>query len=189
MATADPGSSDQEVLDALAAFAAAKERDVIARALDAARERLRMDTAYVSTVTPEIQRVDRVAGASAPLGFVAGTTAPFAQTYCSRMLTGEIPNLIPDSRADPALRDLPFTATIGSYAGVPIRLADGRVHGTLCCASGEATTTTLGPDELHFLEVLATIVAAEIDRTEGSRSEAADRLLHRSSAPHPPPGP
>lgn len=189
MATAESGSTDQEVLDALAAFAAAKERDVIARALDAARDRLRMDTAYVSTVTSEIQRVDQVAGASAPLGFVAGTTAPIEETFCSRMLTGEIPNLIGDARANPVLRDLAFAATIGSYAGVPIRLADGRLHGTLCCASGEATTTTLGPDELHFLEVLATIVAAEIDRTEGSRVEAADRLLHRPPAPHPPPGP
>jgi GAF domain-containing protein len=175
----DPPPSDQEVLDALAAYAAAKQRDVIARALDAARERLSMDAAFVSTITTEIQRVDQLTGDSSALGFTTGTVVPIRETYCSRMIDGQLPSLVPDTAAEPCLEGLPLTATIGAYVGVPVRLSDGRIHGTLCCASGEPRTG-FGADELRFMEVLAGIVAVEIDRSEGSRAEAAERLLQRS---------
>jgi GAF domain-containing protein len=175
----DSPTDDAEILAALAAVAAARQRDVIVRALEAARERLHMDAAYVSTITPEVQRVDQVSGDTAALGFEAGTTLPLDETYCSRMLRGELPQLVPDTSAEPCVRDLAATANIGAYVGMPIKLADGRLHGTLCCASGEPRAT-FGPDELHFMEVLAGIVAGEIDRSVGSLAAATDRLSHRS---------
>ncbi|MEA2297289.1 MAG: hypothetical protein QOF77_225 [Solirubrobacteraceae bacterium] len=179
----DPApAADQEVLEALAAMTAARERDVVARALDAARERLGMDAAYLASITPESQRVDQVAGDSLPLGFEAGTALPLSETYCSRMLDGLIPNLVPDVAAEPALRGLAAAERVRAYAGVPVRLADGRLHGTLCCVAGEARSD-LGPRELHFMEVLATIVAAEIDRAEDDRATAALRLLGRPLDP------
>lgn len=180
----DLKASDQEVLDALAAVAAAQERDVIARALDAARERLQMDAAYVSTITTEFQRVDQVAGNATPMGFDVGTTLPLRETYCRQMLDGSLPNLVPDTAAEPGIAGLDVTARVGAYVGVPILLADGRLHGTLCAASCEARDA-FGPDELRFMEVLARIVAIEIDRSEGSRAKAADRLLHRPAAGPP----
>jgi GAF domain-containing protein len=182
MPVPDASAKDTEVLDALTAFAAAKQRDVIALALDAARDRLHMDAAYVSTITPEIQRVDQVAGDTSALGFTVGTTLPLEETYCSRMLTGELPQLVPDTAAEPCLANLAVTANIGAYVGIPIKLADGRLHGTLCCASGEPRNT-FGPDELHFMEVLAGIVAGEIDRTEGNLAQATDRLRHHPTDP------
>ncbi|MEA2299821.1 MAG: hypothetical protein QOE44_356 [Solirubrobacteraceae bacterium] len=179
MAAPESRPTDQDVLDALAAVAAARERDVITRALEAARERLAMDAAYVSSVTPETQRVDELVGVSAHMGFTVGTTLPLTETYCDLMLRGELPNLVPDTRVEPRVAHLSITDRVGAYIGVPIRLADGRLHGTLCCASGEARTG-FGDDEVHFMEVLAGIVATEIDRSEESRAEAADRLLDRS---------
>ncbi len=175
-------AADQEVLDALAAMAAAREREVIARALDAARQRLDMDAAFVSSVTPEIQSIDRVAGDTLPLGFDVGTTVPVTETYCTRMLAGLIPNLVPDAAAEPLLRGLAVAERVRAYAGVPIRLADGRLHGTLCCVSGEAKTN-LGPGELHFMQVLATIVATEIDQAAADRATSARRLLGRPPDP------
>jgi GAF domain-containing protein len=180
----DAPSSDQEVLDALAAFARAKERDVIVRALDAARERLRMDAAYVSTITSEVQRVDATSGDTRPLGFEVGTTLPLDETYCDRMLRGDLPRVVPDTAADPSLLKLTVSAKIGAYVGVPITLADGRLHGTLCCASA-AAHTALGADELRFMEVLAQIVGAEIDRSEGSRAAAVERMVHRHGEERP----
>jgi GAF domain-containing protein len=177
----DPEASDQEVLEALAAYAAARERDVIDRALEAARERLRMDAAYLSTITPDIQRVDRVAGDSSAMGFAAGTTLPLPETYCNQMLAGTLPNLVPDTSAEPGIAGLQVTTRVGAYVGVPIRLADGRLHGTLCAASAEPRPQ-FGREELRFMEVLAGILAGEIDRAEGSRAEAADRLLRRPAA-------
>ena len=181
MAIADPPPTDAEVLAALTAFAAAKERDVIARALDAARERLSMDAAFVSTITSEIQRVDEVVGDSKPLGFEKGTTLRLAETYCDKMLKGELASLVPDTSAEPILTSLAVTTNIGAYVGVPIKLADGRLHGTLCCASARPQAA-FGEAELRFMQVLATIVAGEIDRTEGSLARAADRLAHRPTA-------
>lgn len=178
VAPAEPDPTGQELLDALAAFAAAKERDLIARALDAARQRLHMDAAYVSTITPDLQRVDAVTGDTSPFGIGEGTTAPLAETYCSRMLSGELPNLVPDTALEPSVQGLAATAVVGAYAGVPIRLADGRLHGTLCCVSG-ATQPGLGADELRFMQVLAGIIATELDHTEKSRAESAARLLDR----------
>ncbi len=71
---------------------------------------------------------------------------------------------------------------IGAYIGVPVKLSDGRVHGSLCCASNEPRTG-LGEPELRFMHVLADIVAAQIERTHGS----IVRLSNRLSATQPSP--
>ena len=51
------------------------------------------------------------------------------------MLHGEVSRVIPDTRAEPVVQDLAATREIGAYIGIPVTLSDGRVHGTLCCAS------------------------------------------------------
>jgi GAF domain-containing protein len=151
-------------LDALERIAAAQEEDAIERALVAAHERLDMEVAYVTTVSAASQRVTELAGAPGPLGVTTGTEAPIEQTYCARMLRGELPNVVPDTRQEPAARDLAATARVGSYVGVPITLADGSVHGTLCCASSKPRLG-LGDEELAFMQVLAGSVARRIDQS------------------------
>jgi GAF domain-containing protein len=64
---------------------------------------------------------------------------------------------------------------IGSYIGVSVTLSDGRVHGSLCCASNEPRSD-LGEPELRFMRVLAEIVGARMDRVEGSMIRIAKRL-------------
>jgi GAF domain-containing protein len=83
------------------------------------------------------------------------------------MLKGEIPNLVADTAAEPALRQVTVIRNIGAYIGVPVTLSDGRVHGSLCCASNEPRGD-LGEPELRFMRVLAEIVGARMDRVEGS---------------------
>jgi GAF domain-containing protein len=68
---------------------------------------------------------------------------------------------------------------IGAYIGVPVQLADGRVHGTLCCASNDPRPA-LGEAELRFMYVLADIVAARVERAHGSMVRLAKRF---ASAP------
>ncbi len=70
------------------------------------------------------------------------------------MLKGEIPNVVPDTRSNPVLRDLAVTQYVGAYVGVPVRLSDGRVHGTLCAVSDHAVDG-VGEEELRFMHVLA----------------------------------
>ncbi len=166
-----------EEAEALRRIEAAEEQDVLKRALTAARVRLGMDAAYVTTIDPRKQTIEAIVGdTSAPVG--AGAEMPIEQTYCARMLNGEIPNIVRDTRANPVLRELSATRYIGAYVGVPVQLSDGRVHGTLCCIS-EEPRQGLGEDELRFMHVLAGIVAARIDKARGDLAVLMARLKTR----------
>ncbi len=156
---------DRETLERIAT---AREADTIDRALTAARERLRMDAAYVTHVNSERQLIDEVSGDSSAMGFGSGTEVPTEDTYCSRMLSGALPNVVPDTSKEPAVRGLGATSLVGSYVGVAITLADGSVHGTLCAASSEPREQ-LGDEELAFMRVLAGMVANRIDRSHADR--------------------
>ena len=170
--TQGPGES-QEVLRRLEA---AEERDVIERALAAARERLGMDAAYITTITPQAQTIESLVSDTEAFRAYEGTVTPLEETYCVRMLRGDMPNLVPDTRTEPAVQDLAATKVVGAYAGVPVRLPDGTVHGTICCVSA-SPVTGLGPEELRFMEVLADMVSQRLTRAQGNLA----RLLRRNS--------
>jgi GAF domain-containing protein len=155
--------------EALRLIEAAEERHVVEQALAAARERLGMDAAYITTIGPDAQTVERVVDNTNAFGQFEGMTVPVEESYCIRMLRGEMPNIVPDTRAEPAVRDLAATGLIGAYAGVPVRLPDGRVHGTICCVSA-TPIEALGAEELRFMQVLADIVAERLARAEGNLS-------------------
>jgi GAF domain-containing protein len=54
------------------------------------------------------------------------------------------------------------------------------VHGTLCCVSREPRTG-LGPDELRFMDTLAAIIAARVERARGDLARLTERF--RSASP------
>lgn len=157
---------------------AARESDIIDRALRAARDQLGMDAAYIATVDSRKQKIEAMSGTTNAEALVEGAVIPVEQTYCGRMLSGQIPNIVPDTGAEPELRNMSVIRDIGAYIGVPVTLSDGRVHGSLCCASNQPRSD-LGEAELRFMHVLAGIVAAQIERAQGSMI----RLTNRLSAP------
>lgn len=167
-----------EYADLLRKLEAAQESDAIEQALTAAREHLNMDAAYVTTVDPQHQTIHAVVGERDVVDRYQGSILPLEQTYCVRMLNGEVPNVVPDTRANPVLRDLAVTREFGAYVGVPVTLSDGHAHGTLCCVSHEPRCT-LGEDELHFMQVLANIVATRIERARGDMGRLAERFQTR----------
>jgi GAF domain-containing protein len=156
-----------EYADALRLIRAARETEVIEQALSAARVQLGMDAAYIATVDSEQQTIEAMVGKTNAEALVEGAVIPVEQTYCARMLKGEIPHIVADTSAEPALRKMTVIRNIGAYIGVPVHLSDGRVHGTLCCASNEPRPG-LGAAELRFMYTLADIVAARVDRAQGS---------------------
>ncbi len=170
-----------EYAEALRQIRAAREDDIIEKALSAAREQLGMDAAYIATVDSRQQTIEAMVGRTNAEALVQGAVIPVDQTYCARMLKGEIPSIVPDTRAEPALRNMTVIRNIGAYIGVPVKLPDGRVHGTLCCASNEPRTG-LGEPELRFMHVLAGIIAARVERAEGSMVR---RLSKRPGAEQP----
>jgi GAF domain-containing protein len=109
-----------------------------------------------------------------------GDSVPLRDTYCVRMVKGEIPNAIPDARRHPATRDLRGAANdpIGSYVGVPVRLPNGDLYGSLCSVSRAARP--ISPETVRLFSVLAgqagqRLMAGNV-RSEGE-IESADREI------------
>jgi EAL domain-containing protein (putative c-di-GMP-specific phosphodiesterase class I) len=140
-----------------------------------AKRHLEMDVAYVSHLYGGRENFEAVAGRTGGFGVTVGESVPWGATYCSEMVKGIIPPVIPDARADPRVRDLPMTntANIGAYIGVPLRLSDGTLYGSLCCASHHAEPE-LSSRDLRFLRMLADFLVDELDREN-------DRLATRES--------
>jgi GAF domain-containing protein len=168
-------AASPEYVEALRQIEAAEEDDVVAQALVVARERLRMDAAYVGTLDDRAQTILALVGETDAHELRTGAAIPVQDTYCVRMLSGRIPNLVPDTKADPAALEVPGSRVIGAYLGVPVTLPSGEVHGTLCCVSNR-TRPDLGEDELRFMRVLADIVATRIDRTKTSLARLTERF-------------
>ena len=110
--------------------------DAIARILSLARAAFDMDVALLNKFDGELE-IEAAAGEHDWFALESGMRIPAEHTYCSRMARGDLPHLIRDAAEDERTCDLPVTraAGIGAYLGVPIRLWDGTMYGTLCCLS------------------------------------------------------
>ena len=140
--------------------------EAIDRILSLARAALDMDVALVGRFDGDFV-VQAVEGEHEWFDLEAGTRIPAEQTYCRRMIQGELPHLVRDAMEDERTADLPVTreAGIGAYVGVPIRLWDGTLYGTLCCLS-RAAEPSLNERDVRFMRVLAEILADQLDREQ-----------------------
>ena len=140
--------------------------EAIERILSLARAALDMDVALVGSFDGEyvIQAID---GESEFFDLEPGSRIPAEKTYCQRMIQGALPHLVTDALEDERTADLPVTreSGIGAYVGVPIRLWDGTLYGTLCCLSRSAEPS-LNERDVRFLRVLAEILADQLDREQ-----------------------
>ena len=152
-------TSAGEPIAALDRLALADPASTIDAALAAAEEVLGMEVVYLSELADGEQLIRSVRGDSGSFGIEEGCVIPLEQSYCARMAEGTLPNLIEDTSEEPLVNDLSATheRDIGSYVGVPLRLPDGRVYGTLCCASHEAHDE-LAERDVAFLRVLARVL-------------------------------
>jgi GAF domain-containing protein len=183
----EPGAQervDAEYVEAVVQIEAAEEKDVVEQALTAAREHLSMDASYITTIDSENQTIQAVVGDADLVERYEGAVIPIEQTYCLRMLNGEIPNVVLDTRAEPATRDLLPSQEFGAYVGVPVKLSDGRIHGTLCCVSRETRTGSVISD-LRFMQVLADIVAARVEQAQGNMARLTERFHAEAAEPSP----
>lgn len=63
---------------------------------------------------------------------VSGEVCPLDETYCAITCARESAFAITDATRDARLVAHPARSSVISYAGVPLRLADGRAWGTIC---------------------------------------------------------
>ena len=138
-------------------------REVIESCLRVARERLDMDIAWLAEFSGDRKVLRVVEGDNRAFDLWDDSWLPMTESYCNRMMNGEIPNAIPDTAAEPAVATLPVTAKLGlgAYVGVPLLLPDGDLRGAFCCARSTASATLTDRD-VEFMRVLARVVADEI---------------------------
>ncbi|MDT8760961.1 EAL domain-containing protein [Sphingomonas psychrotolerans] len=147
----------------------------MARALQAVREHLGLQVAYVSQFVGD-RSVFRVVDAPG-LEVLAkpGDSHSLDDVYCRHILEGRLPELIPDTAAEPIAASLPLTAAIpiGAHVSVPLRLSSGEVYGMFCCLGPQADPS-LNARDLGMMKAFAQIAVFEIERdmlaSEGART-------------------
>jgi response regulator RpfG family c-di-GMP phosphodiesterase len=157
----------------------------VERAVDAFRDFLGMEVAFVGQLTAGSEILRNVRGDGDSFGFSDGTRLRRELSYCQRILDGRLPNVIGDVRADARAATLPLTdaADVGSFVSVPIRFADGFLFGMLCAASHD-THADIGYRGHQFLNVFARMTADILEREKlqrliqhGELQDAAVKVL------------
>jgi signal transduction histidine kinase len=145
--------------------------------LEAAKEELGMDVAFVSEFAHQRMVFRELVGEADSFGWEEGESVALDDTFCRLLLEGRLPNAIPDTKADGRVRFLQITgkADIGSYVGAPIRFSDGTLYGTLCALS-HSPEPSLGERDGHFVRVLARLVAEQMERERHLLGKAKERV-------------
>ncbi len=148
--------------------------------LDAARAKLRTDVAWVSEFTGGAQVVRAATGDLAAMNVSIGMSADLEGSFCVRVLSGQLPPVVTAAGRDSRTRDLPVTTRlrIGSYVGAPLRGADGRPIGMLCCLSRD-DGTDLDRESVAFVEFLADLIGNHLRSSSGPAGSMPDPRAQR----------
>jgi GAF domain-containing protein len=147
--------------------------DPITAALELAQAETETDVAALGEICSGREVVRFVAG-DGSFGLAPGASMPIEETYCHRLLTGKVPNVVPNAHADDQLRDLEITraARIGAYIGVPVTTLDARLY-VPCCLAHEQRPQ-LGKRDVLFLRGLADAIIVELEQRETRHPEHSD---------------
>lgn len=152
--------------------------EFLQRALAAVRTHLGLQVAYISEFEGN-DAVFRVVDAPG-LEHLAkpGDRHSLDDVYCRHILAGRLPELIPDTAAEPIAMALPVTTAIpiGAHVSVPLRLPDGAIYGMFCCL-GPASDPSLNARDLATMRTFAELAAFEIAE---ERDEATARAAARA---------
>lgn len=146
------------------------------RAVRAIRTHLGLDVAYASQFVGETMVLREVDAPGLEQMAHKGASFPLDAVYCRDILAGRLPELIPDTAAEPIAMAKPMTAAlpIGSHLSVPIRLPDGTVYGMFCCLGFQPNPSLNGRD-LQMMKAFAELAAHEIHADVAQAREARDR--------------
>jgi diguanylate cyclase len=117
-------------------------------------------------------------------GVQDGDVFRWTDSFCSRMVCGDGPQIAPRSKAVPAYATAPIGAQvpIEAYVGVPLESEDGTLFGTLCAIDPKPqpdTIVTALPTVRLLSRLLGTILASElkVDREQRRAERALEDAL------------
>jgi EAL domain-containing protein (putative c-di-GMP-specific phosphodiesterase class I) len=177
-------SDEPSIPDILLSSSKARDESIdgiLSDALRAIREHLDMEVAFISEFTEGSRRFCYVDSPLKNPPIAAGDSGPLEESYCQRVVNGQLPELIQDASLIPAALELPVTTAlpVGAHLSVAIRLSDGRVYGTFCCFSS-TPDPTLGERDLAMMHLFADFTSQVIERqlaANRTRQEKSDRIL------------
>ncbi|WP_439532255.1 sensor domain-containing phosphodiesterase [Polymorphobacter sp.] len=147
---------------------------IIENYLRAVRTHLGLQVAYVSEIIGNDSVFRHVDAPGLEALIKPGDMRSLDDVYCRHIVEGRLPELIPDTSAEPLAVSMPITAAIpiGAHVSVPLRLADGTLFGMFCCLGPQADAT-LNPRDLAMMRAFADLAAFEIDKQKLAGAEVA----------------
>lgn len=149
---------------------------VVQRLLEAVREHLDLDVAFIGEVT-DGARVFRYVDSRSNIDLISpGVSDPIDESYCGHVLSGALPEFIRDPRQHPVAERLAGTDSIpvGTHLSVPIRLSDGRVYGTFCCFAFDVRDDLVAGD-VRAVRMVAELAGEFLEAMHAARDERRDR--------------
>ncbi|MDF2178351.1 EAL domain-containing protein [Aliiglaciecola sp. CAU 1673] len=145
--------------------------------LKGVRTHLGMEVAFIGEFSDGQRIISYVNTDHGNLSIAAGMSSPLSQTYCHKIVEGLLPRLIPDAIQHPITKDLKVTKSlkIGAYVGVPIRLTNDAVYGTLCCYSPQPDPS-LQQKDVSFLELFADMLGKQLSRKRDEKQLKTQKL-------------
>ena len=137
------------------------EDGFIQQILDSIRHHMNMDVAFIARFTEHDRLIEFTATeeTNADPAIKPNDSSPKDETYCQKIVSGEMPGIIPDTSTNRITRTLPVTKSlnIGAYIGVPIFTDGSELYGTLCCYNHSPND---GLKESHsaFLNMMADFI-------------------------------
>jgi diguanylate cyclase len=102
----------------------------------------------------------------------AGTVFPFAVSFCSSMVFGAAPRIVPDVGAVPEYAAAEVCSfSVGAYVGTPIVAPGGELFGTVCgYGSRRQPESLVGLQPLLDLlsSLLSAVLAGDLQATEAA---------------------
>ena len=165
---------------------AARDGDtLVQQALRAVRTHMGMEIAYASEFVGDETVYHTVDAPGFEHLIQPGDRRPLDEVYCRHILAGRLPELIPDTAAEPLAMAMPVTmeTPIGAHVSVPLRLSDGRAFGMFCCLSPGANAT-LNQRDLKMMRAFADMAAFDIERDHRAAAEVEERRARVAAVLH-----
>lgn len=151
--------------------------EFLGRVVGAAQAYLGADVAFLAEFDGAEKVIRHSAGNAGAAGFAVGRRFPLSETYCQRVVSGDLPEAVYDARQDDRVRDLPITTemAIDTYIGIPVSLGDGCVLGTLCCANFDGDRADRVRD-VRFMRFLAELIGTQLSRLQQADAARQRRI-------------
>jgi len=152
--------------------------DLVRTLLGVLRQRLGLDTAWLSSFQDDTQTIEVLDGDAASFGLSPGLRTPLSESYCVRVIDGRLPSVVPDTSQNQTTHALAATDEmgLGAYVGVPVPGHAGATSGMVCLVSQEPKPY-LGDDDLRLVKQAAELIGTLIE----SPVRQADSVDRRSA--------